>query len=428
MKCPRCESTSYRKNGRRNGKQYYLCKNCRKQFFEPALVNSLKNQLIADSNGHTQLPLAEATELSLIENSLTEKATEEVDQSFALTLVNELLQTVLSPEWLESPEFSQFIQKIHQKIESKTKLDRGISLLLLDVENLKLDIPAENFLASICNYPLQVKIAFANWKNPSNSKQDIELYERGYQLVHVPEGKDSADAKMIAFGAGLSRYYPTVKEILVCSGDRILSHLCNELQNQGMLVYWVRRQSQILYIENRNTGKFIYYSLPLVTEIPSLEKVVEKIDNLIKSEQESISSRLSDLMAIANLFQERCNLQFNKKKSTQDDQATASSEKINSTEAINSVEIVSSPKDIGSKEDLEKLLLEIINRMQSQSPTTNLSVSILGTELQKVCGQSPNSIVKKLKLGSNFTKFLQSSTHFTLKPKGKQFEVTKSDK
>ncbi|WP_442944404.1 IS1/IS1595 family N-terminal zinc-binding domain-containing protein [Nostoc sp.] len=26
MKCPRCESTSYHKNGRRNDKQSYLCK------------------------------------------------------------------------------------------------------------------------------------------------------------------------------------------------------------------------------------------------------------------------------------------------------------------------------------------------------------------------------------------------------------------
>ena len=428
MKCPRCESTSYRKNGRRNGKQSYLCKNCRKQFFEPALLNSPEKQLIADSNGHTQLPLAEATELSLIENLLAEKDTERVYQSFAVTLVKELLQTVLSPEWLEAAEFTQLIQKIHQNIANETKSATGISLLLLDVENLKLDINAEKFLASICNYPLQAKIAFANWKNPSNSKQDIELYDRGYQLVHVPEGKDSADAKMIAFGAGLSRYYSTVKEILVCSGDRIVSHLCNELQNQGMIVYWVRRQAQLLYIENRNTGKFIYYSIPQLTEIPSLEKVVEQIDNLIKSEQESISSRLRELMAIASLFQERCNLQFNQNKPSQDAQSADSSEKINSPELVDAVEILSYPQNIDSQEDLEKLLVEIINRMQSQSPTTKLTVSKLGTELQKVCGQSPNSIVKKLKVGSNFTKFLQSSVQFTLKPKGKEYEVTKSDK
>ncbi|WP_442949455.1 IS1/IS1595 family N-terminal zinc-binding domain-containing protein [Nostoc sp.] len=30
MKCPRCESTLYGKNGRRNDKQNYLCKNCGK--------------------------------------------------------------------------------------------------------------------------------------------------------------------------------------------------------------------------------------------------------------------------------------------------------------------------------------------------------------------------------------------------------------
>jgi transposase-like protein len=34
MKCPRCNSTQISKNGRRNGKQNYLCKQCNRQFLE----------------------------------------------------------------------------------------------------------------------------------------------------------------------------------------------------------------------------------------------------------------------------------------------------------------------------------------------------------------------------------------------------------
>lgn len=34
MKCPRCSSTQISKNGRRNGKQNYLCKQCKRQFLE----------------------------------------------------------------------------------------------------------------------------------------------------------------------------------------------------------------------------------------------------------------------------------------------------------------------------------------------------------------------------------------------------------
>ncbi|PHM05572.1 hypothetical protein CK516_40285 [Nostoc sp. 'Peltigera malacea cyanobiont' DB3992] len=204
--------------------------------------------------------------------------------------------------------WTNLFKKIQQKAEIKYQVETGISLLLLDAENLKLDINSELFLASVCKYTLQFKMAFANWKNPSIGKQDIELYNRGYQLVHVPEGKDSADAKMIAFGACIVRSYPTVKEILVCSSDGILIHLCNELQNQGLIVYWVRRQGQTLHIENRNTGKLTYYSLTMATEVPSLEKVVEQIQDLIKSEHESINARLNSLVAVATLFQEKCDI------------------------------------------------------------------------------------------------------------------------
>ncbi|WP_292761035.1 NYN domain-containing protein [Nostoc sp. NOS(2021)] len=367
--------------------------------------------------------MAEVTELSLVQNLLEEKATEKSLSSFSLTLAEELLQTILSPDWLESAAFSQLLFKIQQKNEIKPKLETGISLLLLDAENLKLDVNSELFLASICEYPLQVKIAFANWRNPSIGKQDIELYNRGYQLVHVPEGKNSADAKMIAIGACVLRSYPTVKEILVCSSDGILIHLCNELQNQGLIVYWVRRQGQTLHIENRNTGKLTHYSLAMATEVPSLEKVVEQIQDLIKNEQESINARLNSLVAIASLFQERCdiNIKHNPKQPEIEKIIPVLDNSV--TESIQEVKKEDFPK-VSNGKTLDKLLLKIIQDIQIKSPETKLSVPKLGSELQKITGDSPNSIVKKLKLGSSFTKYLESSPTFTLKASGKEYEVT----
>ncbi len=422
MKCPRCESTLYRKNGRRNDKQNYLCKNCGKQFLEPAFPRSLEGELLANSNGHTKVSIAETTEVPLVKDLPKEKITEKSLGSFSLTLAEELLQTILSPDWLESAAFSQFIQKFQQKTERKHQLEIGISLLLLDAENLKLDVNSELFLASVCKYPLQVKIAFANWRNPSIGKQDIELYNRGYQLVHVPGGKDSADAKMIALGACVLRSYPTVKEILVCSGDGILIHLCNELQNQGLIVYWVRRQGQNLHIENRNTGKLTHYSLPMATEVPSFEQVVDKIQDLIKTEQESINARLNNLVAVATLFQERCDINIkHHSKQTEIEEIipvidNSSAQSIQKEEKEGSAEIPNG-------ETLDKLLLKIIQDIQIKSPETKLSVSKLGSELQKITRKSPNSIIKKLKLGSNFTKYLESSPTFTLKASGKEYEV-----
>ncbi|MDZ8134510.1 MAG: NYN domain-containing protein [Nostoc sp. DedQUE04] len=374
--------------------------------------------MLANSNGYTKVSTAETTELSLLKNLPEEEITEKSLSSFSLTLAEQLLQTILSPSWLESAALSQFIQKIQPKAEIKYQLDTGISLLLLDAENLKLDINSELFLASVCKYPLQFKMAFANWKNPSIGKQDIELYNRGYQLVHVPEGKDSADAKMIAFGACIVRSYPTVKEILVCSSDGILSHLCNELQNQGLIVYWVRRQGQTLHIENRNTGKFTHYSLAMATEVPSLEKVVEQIQDLIKNEQDSINTRLHRLTTITSLFQERSNI--NNKSHHKQPEIEEITPIINN---LSAQLIQEDPAEIPNEKTLDKLLLKIIQDIQTKSPQTQVSVSKLGSELRRITGESPNSIIKKLKLCSNFTKYLQSSPTFTLKMNGKEYEV-----
>ncbi|WP_442948810.1 IS1/IS1595 family N-terminal zinc-binding domain-containing protein [Nostoc sp.] len=430
MKCPRCESTLYRKNGRRNDKQNYLCKSCGKQFLEPAFPCSLETNLLANGNGHTKVSMAEATEVPLGKNLLEEKVTEKSLDSFSLTLAEELLQTILSPHWLESAAFSQLLLKIQQRNEIKHQLETGISLLLLDAENLKLDVNSELFLASICEYPLQVKIAFANWRNPSIGKQDIELYNRSYQLVHVPEGKNSADGKMIAIGACVLRSYPTVKEILVCSSDGILIHLCNQLQNQGLIVYWVRRQGQTLHIENRNTTKLTHYSLTMATEVPSFEKVVEQIQDLIKNEQESINARLNSLAAIASLFQERCNINIKynpKQPEIEEIIPILDNSSTQSIQAIREEEKKADSAEIQNGKTLDKLLLRIIQDIQIKSPQTKLSVSKLGSELQKITAESPNSIVKKLKLGSSFTKYLESSPIFTLKASGKEYEVAMSE-
>ncbi|MEH2188954.1 MAG: NYN domain-containing protein [Nostoc sp.] len=364
--------------------------------------------------------MTDAAELSLVKNLPKEKITEKSLGSFNFKLAEELLQMILSPDWLESSVFSQLLLKIQQNNEIKHKLETGISLLILDAENLKLDINSELFLASLCEYPLQVKIAFANWKNPSIGKQDMELYNRGYQLLHVPEGKNSADAKMIAFGACVLRSYPKVKEILVCSSDGILNHLCNELQNQGLIVYWVRRQGQNLHIDNRNTGKLTHYSLSMATKATSFEKVIDPIQDLIKTEEESINAKLNSLVDVATLFQERCDINIK------------SNPKQSEIEEIISIQYNSSAQSIPEEnaakiyngETLDKLLLKIIQDIQNKSPQTKLSVSKLGSELQKITGESPNSIIKKLKLGSNFSKYLESSPTFTLKANGKEYEVT----
>jgi hypothetical protein len=55
-------------------------------------------------------------------------------------------------------------------------------------------------------------------------------------------------------------------------------------------------------------------------------------------------------------------------------------------------------------------------------PVTKLSAA-----LQIICGETANAVIKKLKLGGNFTKFLQSCTLFTVEKAGSNTEVSLSE-
>ena len=242
-----------RKNGRRNGHQRYLCKACRKQFFEPPGRHSLSRKC-------TDTRLSEAIPKEIAPATTTESG--------------------------------------------------GIAILLLDAENLKLKVSTEQFLAGLCDYPLQVKIAFANWKNPSIGKLDAELYDRGYELIHVPGGANSADGKMIAFGAAILYRYRDVRQVFVCSSDGLLNHLCNQLQNQGLTVFRVRRQNSVLSVENLLTGESHHYSCEREMEIPSFEELANQVAELLKAEHKSIEERIARFSSLAELFQERRTVVF----------------------------------------------------------------------------------------------------------------------
>ena len=316
----------------------------------------------------------------------------------------------------------------------------GIAILLLDAENLKLDIKIEKFLASLCASPLQVKIAFANWRNPILGKLDAELHERGYQLVHVPEGKNSADAKMIAVGSSLFLQYPNAKEVFVCSSDGLLNHLCTQLQNLGLTVYRARTHNKTLAVENRRSGELKYYSLRVEAEIPSFEGFVKQVEELIQAEHNSLTQRTAQISAISALLQERRNLTLSASRSN-DSPATVpeatslapAPEEEPAPPALESADVelkVSAATPplptmrINSKEELERALLEIIQSLQLDNPLEEVSVITLSAKLHQLSGESANSLIKKFKLGGNFTNYLKSNPALTLVLKGTTYTVS----
>ncbi len=377
MKCPHCESTQIRKNGHQKGKQRYLCKNCRKQFVDHTSIQILANLELED---HQEIPSTPTPEIQVI--TKLPVATSEIQN------------------WLSA---------------------QGICLLLLDVENLKLDVKTEQFLATLCVYPLQVKIAFANWRNSAIGQQDVDFHKRGYQLIHVPGGKDSADAKMIVRGMAICCEYPQIKEVFICSSDTLLMHLCNELQIQGLTVYHVRRHGTVLIVENRNTGETQHYSILIGSEIPELDDLAEQLKNLVTLEQNSLNDRLCNLNNLSILFQERLNLAVNANRpnissineekpdgnlSTSELELTNPSPVSETTMLIPGVEA----KPINSVEDLERVIMQMIKAMTSNTDVDYVAVDKIKNLFQSLYNEPADTIIKKFKPNSSLIKFLRSQT------------------
>jgi hypothetical protein len=198
-----------------------------------------------------------------------------------------------------------------QKIAAPPSPKAAIAILLLDLENIRLDIDEEKFLQTCCQYPLQIKIAFANWRSV-NKQLDAELNDRGYQMIHVPTGKNSADMKMTALGSSLFVAYPGVKEVFVCSSDSDLAHLCNTLRLHGLTPYAVRRGSASLQVINTLTKQAFPYAPP--TPQPSLLPIadyLEGIKGMIRAQQQTLSSQWVESSWLSKKFQETYGVTLN---------------------------------------------------------------------------------------------------------------------
>ena len=318
--------------------------------------------------------------------------------------------------------------------ETSAECDRGIAILLLDAENLKLDINTEKFLASLCSYPLQVKIAFANWKNPLGGKLDAELYDRGYELIHVPGGANSADGKMIAFGAAILYRYRDVRQVFVCSSDGLLNHLCNQLQNQGLTVFRVRRQNSVLSVENPLTGDTHHYSCEREMEIPSFEELANQVAELLKAEYKSIDERIARFSTVAELFQERRTVVFPSTTSPAavsesiENEATPVYEGSSAFVAVNQKpeiipELNSNP--IESLEVLRNILVEIIETAKLELKEDYIPVAIIKKKFFAKYQFHADLIVKQfLGKNSSLIKLFQSeSGNFKIKLIGSEHQV-----
>jgi hypothetical protein len=429
---------------------------------------------------YRNVPLHNPKNQSTFLAKLKEGFSKAQDQEALIINVQKFLQILLVSSYFKLPDYDNLIEKIHsstqhlvldsstdvehsQQVKSLTStLSRGlpepsggIAILLLDAENLKLDVNTEKFLAEVCVYPIQIKVAFANWSKMG--KQDVDFHGRGYELIHVPTGKDSADVKMATVGSSIFVHYPTAREVLVCSSDGVMTHLCNTLQTHGLTVYRVRKQADNLTVFNSKTNQTQILSLKPSLEIPSLEQAISQLKELIKVEQQGTNNPWIKLSKISKLFHTKYKLTISQVVSahlpgkrardiftenskdfvvhqpSDDAELYLTLFEVNHPDTVsrqNGVKEIESktnsspsPGKINSRVELEQALIKLLTELTIKSPGSYIGLSTLGTQFSRQYHQPITKMMKSLQLNGNFIKFLQSCSYFKLKQTDKEWQV-----
>lgn len=177
--------------------------------------------------------------------------------------LKQFLQQICADSFFKSDRYADLLKQIDSEFFSRSN-DRSASLepiaiLLLDIENIRLAPLEERALSSFSTYPIRVKVAVANWRGLG--KQDADLHDRGYQMIHVPVGKNAADIQMTAIGSSLFLQYPHAKEVFVGSNDGHLIMVCNLLQSQGWKVHGLRRFGHQFRLTDWTTGHIQVFEL-----------------------------------------------------------------------------------------------------------------------------------------------------------------------
>ncbi|OCQ98399.1 hypothetical protein BCD64_13990 [Nostoc sp. MBR 210] len=315
------------------------------------------------------------------------------------------------------------------------------AVLLLDAENLQINSETEKFLTKVCTCPIQIKIAFANWC--SMGKLDVELHGRGYDLIHVPVGKDNADGKMIAFGSSIYERHPKAREVLVCSSDKVMTNLCNHLRQHGLIVYQVSQQGEDIIVLNSATGQQVRKNTN-VPEIPAFAQFIQQIKELIKTEQTRTHSHWVKLVTISQNYKNKYKISITqvaekhfpgKKSSAIFEEYPAEfvlhQVELNAPIYITLFEIAADKTDITehqkinikSKADLEQALKKIIHKLTNNSPGSYIDIGHLGSEFKQQYGKAITEQIKSLQLSGNFIKFLQSCSSYQLKQTGNSWQI-----
>lgn len=354
---------------------------------------------------------------------------------------------LVHPYFFASIYFRELVEKIN--LSGSIKLDLNpynsvsflMAILLLDTENLYIDTNSEKILARVCTYPIKLKFAFGNWR--SLGKKDVEFYERGYELFHVPPGKNSADLKMISFGSSIWLNYPNAKEVLICSSDGDLNHLSTTLQHHGITVYKVSRRSNELVIVNSQTTQVKTFYLKKIPDFPSFRDCIEELKTMIQSEQNRTGKHWIKLARLQQMFKKK--FQLTLQEIIEDNFPSQSIEAVLSNSDPEIVlykqqkenhlyltlfstqpeqkTLATQLPSIDSSANLEKALLQIMQQLTRDCEHEYVPMSQVASEFQKKYKISITQAMEKLELGKKFAKLIQSYSSLKVKKEANVYYI-----
>ena len=355
------------------------------------------------------------------------------------------LSGIVDHQFFQSIQWFNLVTNLHSLWASHPEISNQsqyISLLLLDVENIKLSEEIEHIVTQICEYPLLIKLAFGNWKKLG--QKDLNLHERNYQLIHVPSGKNNADWKIIEIGKFLINQDINIQEVFVVSSDTDLDDFCDFLIKKGLTLYRVTRNLDMLSIFNSKTGKTNYYPFNCLNKIPSLPDFINQVQEIIKEETVLRSRNWVKIPRVYQIFNHRYKQNINKILAHYFPNQTNPWQTMKYDFAVHSLDnekhlylsifdgkysekIASKDKkqsfsgakielsNLNSPQNLEQAIYQIIEDLISQSDQDFTILSKVATKFNTEYKISLTKIIKRLKLNKKLPKLIESYPNINLR-------------
>jgi hypothetical protein len=416
----------------------------------PNISQSKASNHPQDKNSSQKESLLKATEQKTDRNQQHSNSTQSIpkvstrenqqDINSAQSIQKESSPTATESETSEEKQDIDSVDKNpNEQVDSQQH--KAIAVLLIDAENIQITPETEQLLTKVCTHSIQIKIAFANWQ--SMGKKDLEFHNRGYDLIHVPRGKENADEKTIAFGSTIEKYYPKVKEVLVCSSNNVMTQLCDRLQQKGLTVYQVSQESSNLTILNGKTDEIQNHTI-----LPSIEKLLSQIKEIIEEIEVQTSNQWIKLSVICKLFKEKYSFGVNKVVSHHLPGKNVKNIFVNKPEFVIHqipdhpeiyVTLFKMPTKqevdnniialtFGNKSDLEQALIKIITNLVGKTPDNYIPIYTIAERFDKQYGKAITKILKELGMSGNLVNFLQSCNSLEMKKTGNIWQVAAKSK